>query len=67
MVKLRSLFYVIICVKSVHFKKTFARSSSFKIVVVFNITSADSFSDSADVVHIENDNDFERNEDRATV
>ena len=40
---------------------------SFKIVVFFNVTSADFVLMSADVVHIENDHNFERNEDRATV
>ena len=47
--------------KSVHFKKTVHDLHFFKIVVVFNTTSADIKTNSADY------HNFERNEDSATV
>ena len=46
---------------------SFAILSSFKIVIIFNNTSADLVLISADVSIIENDHNFERSEDRATV
>ena len=49
-------------IKSVHFKILI----SFKIVVVFNTTSADFVLMSADIV-LENNHNFERNEDHATI
>ena len=41
--------------------------SSFKIVVIFNDTSAEIKINSADVLCIENDHTFERTEDCATA